>query len=606
MDDPFAVQALCLGLLMLSAHFFGRLALKVRLGQVLGQVLGGVVVGPYFLDAIGLLDRLKLGGYHGAFDSFHFLIFTFLGVIAFAVGEELHVDRFRQIGKEAALIAAVQGALTWVLLTGFFLLVGWHWALALVAGSIGVATAPAITLVLLNHLEIEGRFRNMVANILVLSDVAEVILFSIFAQIAVRIYRHGDVAFAPIAGHLGREFGLALLIGLGVFAFLRFAVRGPRLREPEHAHAATLGPGFVSRLLAAHPTPSVEVLVVVIGAVSVGTGLGLGLRVPFLIVGISAGVLIANFHTHALFDSLKIDNVMPLLNLVFFALIGANIRIDSFAGKQLGLVVGYIAMRAVGKIVGTWLGCRWTRQDPKVTACLPLLSLPQAGVAAVEAVYIVALLGDRGRAVADVVLPALVIFEMAGVFFSERSLLKWRGWTVGEREVLSSRDRALRESFRAEGHPFHALAEFVPEGCLGVALGAATLPEAIDALANALERSGAIADRELVVERALARERMGSTAIEEGIVIPHSKTLGQRRTVCAIGVADRPLAGVAGPDGVPSDTVIFLVSPAQRPDAHLRVLATVARVFSDDDFRVTFHDAVRQGRAEELLRPPHP
>ena len=41
-------------------------------------------------DAIGLLDRLKLGGYHGAFDSFPFLIFTFLGVIAFAVGEELH------------------------------------------------------------------------------------------------------------------------------------------------------------------------------------------------------------------------------------------------------------------------------------------------------------------------------------------------------------------------------------------------------------------------------------------------------------------------------------------------------------------------------------
>ena len=386
MDDPFAIQALCLGLLMLSAHFFGRLALKVRLGQVIGQVIGGVIVGPYFLDAIGLLDRLKLHGYHGAFESFHFLIFAFLGLIAFAVGEELHIDRFRKIGREAAVISAVQGALTWVLLTGVFLFVGWDWPLALVAGSIGVATAPAVTFVLLNHLEIEGRFRNMVANVMVLSDVAEVILFSVFAQIAVSVYKRGQVAFVPVAGHLAAEFGLALLIGLAIFLFLRFAVRGGPLRDEEHEHAATLGPGFVSRLLTAHPTPSVEVLVVVIGAVSVGTGLALGLRLPFLIVGLSAGVLIANFHTHALFDSLKIDNVMPLLNLVFFALIGANIRLDRLAGGQLGLVAGYVAARAVGKIVGTWLGCRWTRQDPKVTACLPLLTLPQAGVAAVEAV----------------------------------------------------------------------------------------------------------------------------------------------------------------------------------------------------------------------------
>ena len=236
-------------------------------------------------------------------------------------------------------------------------------------------------------------------------------------------------------------------------------------------------------------------------------------------------------------------------------------------------------------------------------SCLGLLMLPQAGVAAVEAVYVVKLLGEPGRAVADVVLPALVVFEMAGVFLSERSLLKWRHWTVGEADVLSSRDKALRESFAAEGHPFHALAELVPEGCLGVALDATMLPDAIDDLAAALEEAGAIADRETVVERALAREAMGSTAIEKGIVIPHSKTLGQPRTVCAIGVACPPLQGVAGPDSVPSTVVILLVSPAQRPDAHLRALATIATVFSDDDFRATFDDAVRQGRAEQLLRP---
>lgn len=202
------------------------------------------------------------------------------------------------------------------------------------------------------------------------------------------------------------------------------------------------------------------------------------------------------------------------------------------------------------------------------------------------------------------VLPALVIFEMIGGLLSERSLLKWRHWTVGEREVLSSRDRALRGSLAGPGHPFHALAEFVPVGCLGQALEARSLPEAIEELAASLEDAGAIADREMVVSRALAREKVGSTAIENGIVIPHSKAIGQRDTVCAVGLADPPLADARGPDGAPATIIILLVSPAQRPDAHLRALATIARVFSDDDFRLTFEDAVRQGRAEQLLRPP--
>lgn len=603
MNDPLAMQGMCLGLLMLSAHFFGRLALRLRLGQMVGQLLGGVVVGPYFLDFVGLLPKLHAASYHAAFGSFHFFIFTFLGVIAFAVGEELHFDRFREIGAQAALIALLQGGLTWGLLTVLFLIAGWHWSIALVAGSIGIATAPAITFVLLNHHEIEGRFRNMAANLIVLSDVMEVILFSIFVQIAVRVRGGGAVEPLAVAGHLAQEFGVALLIGFGVFLFLRVAVRPQRLPEPSHADAATFGPSFVSRLLAAHPTPSVEVLVVVIGAAAVGSGLGLGLGVPFLIVALWAGALTANFHSHALFDSLKIDNVMPLLNLVFFAMIGANVRFDSFGGAQLWLVLGYVAARTIGKVVGTYVGCRWTKQDPKVSSCLPFLMLPQAGVAAVEAVYVARLLGEPGRQVANVVLPALVVFETVGMFLSERTLLRWRDWTMGEKDVLSLRERALRDAVVPKDHILGALADFLPKGFVGGMLRAATLPDAIEELAVALEQAGCITQRDAVVERALAREKMAATTIGQGVAIPHSKTLSQSRTVCAIGVLEQPLEEPAGPDGVPIDTLVLLVSPSQRPEEHLRALATLAKVLADEGPRNTLKEAIREGRAQELLGP---
>ena len=75
MNDHLAVQGLCFGLLILSAHFFGRFAEKIKLGQMIGQLIGGIFVGPYFLQLIGLLDKLPVDAqfYTEAFESFHCL-----------------------------------------------------------------------------------------------------------------------------------------------------------------------------------------------------------------------------------------------------------------------------------------------------------------------------------------------------------------------------------------------------------------------------------------------------------------------------------------------------------------------------------------------------
>ena len=586
---------------MLSAHFFGRLTAQLRIGQMIGQLVGGVFVGPYFLEAMGLLEFFNISGYKHAFDTFHFVIFTFLGVIAFAFGEELHFDRVRKIGAKPAVISLIQGGFTWVLLTGFFIAMGWDYSIALVIGSIGVATAPAINFILLNYHEIEGRFRNMVVNILILGDVLEVILFSIFAQLAISARGQESVDALGILGHLSSEFGVALLIGFGVFIFLRVTVRKPMFSGAEE-RGVTLGPSFVTRLLTAHPTPSIEVLVILFGAVSVGSGLALGMHVPFLITGIFAGVLIANFHTHAIFESLKIENIMPLLNLFFFALIGANVRFDVFGGENLWLIGGYILARAVGKIGGTYIGCKLTRQDPKITHCMPFLMMPQAGVAAVEAVYLIKLLGDPGQRVADVVLPALVIFEMSGVFLSERALLKWRQWTTGESEVLTRRDKAIKETLGLDKKVIAKLAEIVPSGMAGIAIKSNSLAGAVEELAGRLSESGHVVDPDVVVERTMTREKIAPTAMGHGIVFPHSKTLTQMKTVCAIGYFEKPLEGIAGPDRVPIDTIVLLVSPIQRPEEHLEALSTVARLFSGDDFRETFKAAMRSGKADEKIR----
>ena len=117
MNDIIAVQSVCIGFLMLSAYFFGRFTRQLRLGQTIGQLIGGVFVGPYFLEALGFLNKPLLTSYCAAFDSFHFIVFTFLGVIAFALGEEMHFDRFKKVGASAAIISLVQGGFTCVCIT---------------------------------------------------------------------------------------------------------------------------------------------------------------------------------------------------------------------------------------------------------------------------------------------------------------------------------------------------------------------------------------------------------------------------------------------------------------------------------------------------------
>jgi len=80
--------------------------------------------------------------------------------------------------------------------------------------------------------------------------------------------------------------------------------------------------------------------------------------------------LFANFHSHAIFALLKIENITPILNLGFFALIGVSIDLSVLNSSLVWLAVMYVVTRMAGKIFGTWLGCRIMKEELKITACL--------------------------------------------------------------------------------------------------------------------------------------------------------------------------------------------------------------------------------------------
>jgi|SRR5450631_1701382 PTS system nitrogen regulatory IIA component len=87
------------------------------------------------------------------------------------------------------------------------------------------------------------------------------------------------------------------------------------------------------------------------------------------------------------------------------------------------------------------------------------------------------------------------------------------------------------------------------------------------------------------VERALVhRERIESTALGEGVAIPHAriKSLDRIRTVY---VRLKFAIPFDAPDGNPVTDVLVLLVPAQAAQEHLEVLAVAAQMFADRHFR---------------------
>ena len=108
--------------------------------------------------------------------------------------------------------------------------------------------------------------------------------------------------------------------------------------------------------------------------------------------------------------------------------------------------------------------------------------------------------------------------------------------------------------------------------------------EAIDMLVDLQVSGGCIADKDEYKKGILAREENGSTAVGEGIAIPHAKNKG---------VKAPSLAAMTVPDGVdyealddePSNLLFMIAAPEGGGDVHLDVLAKLMTILMDEDFR---------------------
>ena len=122
--------------------------------------------------------------------------------------------------------------------------------------------------------------------------------------------------------------------------------------------------------------------------------------------------------------------------------------------------------------------------------------------------------------------------------------------------------------------------------------------DAIDKLIGLMAAGGRLNDKAGYKEGILAREALGSTAVGEGIAIPHAKVAA---------VKEPGLAAMVVPDGVDyeafdgslANLIFMIAAPEGEADVHLEALSRLSTLLMDPDFK---NDLIHAESKEEFLQ----
>ena len=116
------------------------------------------------------------------------------------------------------------------------------------------------------------------------------------------------------------------------------------------------------------------------------------------------------------------------------------------------------------------------------------------------------------------------------------------------------------------------------------ALAAKTREEAVTELVNLLAERKFIEEPSMVIDLALHREAIVSTALEHGVAFPHVRNVEGGGLTFALGLKEKGVDFGAA-DGHLSKIIFFIVIPTAASAFYLRLLAGLVRTFSEADAR---------------------
>jgi len=127
------------------------------------------------------------------------------------------------------------------------------------------------------------------------------------------------------------------------------------------------------------------------------------------------------------------------------------------------------------------------------------------------------------------------------------------------------------------------IADLLPAANVLLDLDASSKTGLFEAVAAMFEANAGLS-RKLVVESLVAREKLGSTGLGQGVAIPHGRIRGLTQAQGTFARLKAPIPFDA-PDGKPVAQAFVLLVPEHATEKHLQLLSELAQMFSEKSFR---------------------
>ncbi len=369
-------------LLSLATDYLGR---KTRLPRVTLLLLFGFLIGP---SGLNFLTDIHHAWFPLATD-------IALLMIGFLLGGQLSKHNLQKLGRQVFSISLVAALMPGVMVLLGLLLLGINPEVSFLLAGIATATAPAATIDVVHEMKARGRFTQTLLGVVALDDAWGLIIFSLML-IAAGFYA-GDTAIIPLLLAGAWEIAGAVLVGVGLGIPAAF---------------------LTGRIRSGEPT-----LVEAIGVIFLCGGVSIALGVSLLLAVMAMGATIVNLAKHHKRPFHAIEHIEWPFMILFFVLAGASFHIDALF--QMGIVgIAYVLFRCIGKLSGAWLGAVISNAPDAIRNWIGIALMPQAGVALGMALIASQRFPDTGAFVLNVVIGAVVVFELFGPILTRMALLR--------------------------------------------------------------------------------------------------------------------------------------------------------------------------------------
>ena len=121
--------------------------------------------------------------------------------------------------------------------------------------------------------------------------------------------------------------------------------------------------------------------------------------------------------------------------------------------------------------------------------------------------------------------------------------------------------------------------------------------DVVDELVDLVYKSGNLNNKDEYKKAILAREELSTTAIGEGVAIPHAKNKSVNKASLALGISKEGIDYEAFDDSL-SHLFFMIAAPDGANDTHLEVLSRLSTILMDEDFR---NELINASSVDELL-----